>query len=357
MSRSHALYEEGRLGGRGLSLSAARIANLRGLARTLIAGRPAMAWSLALLFLFKGVICVAVVVSPISPYQPTRLLAFVGALTVLAGFAVWLFGARIPVLGYELLAALGTVISSALVARSATHGGMMITAFAYPWIAIYAAHFFPRRVVMLLGLLISIGFGVGLSIDGLSNAGVYWAVVTATTWSICLVLGELSESLRRQADTDPLTGLLNRSGFLTAANREHAIAQRTGSPLTVAVLDLDGFKQINDLHGHGVGDRLLVDLARSWRERLRAGDILARHGGDEFVLLLPATVVQAAGTVLDRLRDERLPVRWSTGVCTWLPGESLDRCLARADAHLYSVKNAMRISDTRKPAASQLDYV
>ena len=340
-----------------MSLSAAWIANLRRLPRTLVADRPAMAWSLALLFVFKGIICAAVVISPISAHQPTRLLAVIGVFTVLAGWSVWLFGARIPLFGYELLAAAGAVTASALVARSATHGGVMIAAFAYPWIAIYSAHFFPRRTVMLIAALMSVGFGVGLLIDGLSNAGVYWAVVTATTWSICIVLGELSESLRRQADTDPLTGLLNRGGFLTAANREHAIAQRTGTPLTLAVLDLDGFKQINDLHGHGVGDRLLVDLSHCWQQRLRAGDILARHGGDEFVLLLPATSVQGAGAVLDRLREERLAVRWSIGICEWLPRESLDKCLTRADAHLYGAKNAMRASDNRATAALSLGGV
>jgi diguanylate cyclase (GGDEF)-like protein len=234
---------------------------------------------------------------------------------------------------------------------------MMITAFSYPWIAIYAAHFFERRAVVLLGLLISVGFAAGLAINGLSNAGVYWVVVTSTTWSICLVLGQLSESLRRQADTDPLTGLLNRSGFTTAANREHAIAQRTGNPLTVAVLDLDGFKQVNDRHGHGAGDRLLVDLGRSWQERLRAGDILARHGGDEFVLLLPATAADDAGAVLDRLHDERLPVRWSIGVCAWRPQETLGECLARADEHLYSVKHGARLHDACAGVEPMLGYV
>ncbi|HEX5307639.1 MAG TPA: GGDEF domain-containing protein [Solirubrobacteraceae bacterium] len=330
--------------------------HLTRLGRALIAGRPAQAWALSLLFLFKGVICATVLISPIGPNEPTRLLAGIGAVAMLAALAVWRLGARISRRGYEIFVVAGALTASALVARSTTHGGMMITAFSYPWIAIYAAHFFERRTVVLLGLLISVGFGAGLAIDGLSNAGVYWIVVTATSWSICLVLGQLSESLRRQADTDPLTGLLNRSGFIAAANREHAIAQRTGSLLTIAVLDLDGFKQVNDLHGHTAGDRLLVDLGRSWQERLRTGDILARHGGDEFVLLLPATSIDAAGAVLDRLRDERLPVSWSIGVCAWQPQETLGECLARADEHLYSIKNGPRVRDARVGVEPMLGY-
>lgn len=334
-----------------------RTEHLSRLGRALIAGRPAQAWALALLFVFKAVICAAVLISPVSPTEPKRLLAGIGVVAALSGLAVWRLGERIPNWGFKLFATLGALTASALVARSDTHGGMMITALSYPWIAIYAAHFFDRRTVVLLGLLISVGFGVGLAIDGLSNAGVYWVVVNATTWSICLVLGQLSESLRRQADTDPLTGLLNRNGFVAAANREHAIAQRTGAPLTIAVLDLDGFKQVNDLQGHSAGDRLLVALGQAWQERLRAGDILARHGGDEFVLLLPATSTDTAGAVLDRLRDERLPVRWSSGVCAWRAEETLSECLARADERLYRVKNAPRLLDARAGAEPMLGYV
>jgi diguanylate cyclase (GGDEF)-like protein len=306
-----------------------------------------MAWSLALLFLFKGTVCLATVVFPISSSEPVGLIAATGGVAVLGASIVWLLARRIPVLGFELLAACGTLVTSGVVAHATTPGGMMIAAFSYPWIAIYAAHFFPRRVVIAQGLLISVGFGVALFVGGLPHVGIYWAIVTVTIWSICIVLGHLSESLRRQADTDPLTGLLNRNGFLAAAVREHAIAQRSANRLTLAVLDLDGFKQINDLRGHVVGDRVLADLGRSWCECVRTGDILARHGGDEFVLLLPATSPESATAVLERLRVKDLPVTWSVGIAEWLSGESLGECIARADAHLYSVKNAMRLRDAR----------
>jgi diguanylate cyclase (GGDEF)-like protein len=320
---------------------------LRSLARRIVARRPPIAWSLALLFLFKGMVCLAVVAFPISTTEPVALIAASGAIAFLGASVVWLFARRIPMLGFELLAACGSLVTSALVAHATTHGGMMITAFSYPWIAIYSAHFFPRRAVIAQGFLISVGFGVGLLVGGLPHVGIYWSIVTVTIWSICLVLGHLSESLRRQADTDPLTGLLNRNGFLAAAVREHAIAQRSGNRLTLAVLDLDGFKQINDLCGHEVGDRVLADLGRSWRERIRTGDILARHGGDEFVLLLPATSPESAAAVLERLHVEDLPVTWSVGIDEWLPEESLGECIVRADTHLYSVKNALRLHDAR----------
>ncbi|HEY5285594.1 MAG TPA: GGDEF domain-containing protein [Solirubrobacteraceae bacterium] len=326
-----------------LGLARSGSAPLLTLLGRVVARRPAMAWSLALLFAFKAFVCLAAILFPVSSSEPVGLIAAAAALGALGACLVWLGARHIPVLGFELLAACGTLVSSALVAQATTHGGMMIAAFSYPWIAIYSAHFFERRVVIAQGSLITVAFGVALLLGGLPQVGIYWMIVTVTIWSICIVLGRLSESLRRQADTDTLTGLLNRKGFMAAAVREHAIAQRSGNRLTLAMLDLDGFKQINDLRGHTVGDRVLADLGKSWRERLRTGDILARHGGDEFVLLLPATTPEGASAVLDRLRDKDLPVTWSVGIGEWLPRESLSECIARADADLYSVKNAMRI--------------
>lgn len=309
-----------------------------------------MAWSLALLFFFKGIVCLAVILFPISSSEPVEVIGAVGIVAVLSATWIWMFSARISTFGFQLFAAGGSLTASVLVANASTHGGMMLTAFSYPWIAIYSAHFFPRRGVVAQGLLISLGFGVGLMLGGLSHVVIYWVIVTVTIWSICLVLGHLSESLRRQADTDSLTGLLNRNGFLAAATREHAIAARSGNPLTLAVLDLDGFKLINDRRGHVVGDRVLAELGRCWLQRLRAGDILARHGGDEFVLLLPATSPEGAGTVLERLHTDDPAVSWSVGISEWLPSETLDDCMARADSDLYEVKNALRIRDARAGA-------
>lgn len=330
-------------------------ARLHSVWRHLTARPPAIAWALSLLFAFKGLICLAAVASPISPQEPVTLVACTGCVAIAAAAAIWLLGSRIPLLGFELFAASGSLTTSWIVAHAATSGGVMVAAFAYPWTAIYAAHFFPRRAVLAQGLLISAGFGVGLMAGGLPHVLIYWTIVTITIWSICLLLGNLSESLRRQAGTDHLTGLLNRSGFQTAALRERALADRTGSPLTLAVLDLDGFKQINDRDGHAAGDRLLAGLGRDWSARVRPGDILARHGGDEFVLLLPATTPAGAEAVLGRLHHAEDPVGWSVGVSEWLPGESLDAPLARADRYLYGVKSTQR--GEHAAAAADGEYV
>jgi diguanylate cyclase (GGDEF)-like protein len=331
----------------------------RSITRRMTSGRPAMAWSLAMLFAFKGLICLAAVVFPISRTEPTTLVGCAGAIAIVAGCAVWLFANRVSLLGCELLAASGSLLASALIAHASTHGGMMLAAFAYPWIAIYAAHFFPRRAVHAQGLLISVGFGAGLLLSGLPHVAIYWVVVTVTIWSICILLGNLSESLRRQAGTDHLTGLPNRTGLLAAALRERALATRTGAPLTVAVIDLDDFKQVNDRAGHAAGDELLAALGGQWRERLRPGDILARHGGDEFVLLLPDTEAAGADVALRRLCDGQDAVGWSVGISEWLADESFDAPLARADKHLYEAKSTAgrrrRQHDTAHANEQRLD--
>jgi diguanylate cyclase (GGDEF)-like protein len=299
-----------------------------------------MVWAAALVYVCRGAMCFAALVFPVSADQPVRLDLGVGAVGLFGGVALWMFARNPPAILMQALMALSAVAASVVVANARTGAGAMLVAFAYPWSMIYVAHFFSRRALIVQGMLISVGFAVGLLASDLPNMGIVWLVVTGTAWSIGLVLGNLSESLRVRADTDPLTGLLNRSGFDALAARERAIADRTHTPLTVAVLDLNGFKQINDRLGHAAGDRVLAELAGQWQERLRAGDVLARHGGDEFVLLMPATSPWEAGGVLERLRWEALPVDWSVGISGWLSGEDLGTCLARADRSLYSVKQA-----------------
>ncbi len=301
-----------------------------------------MVWTAALLYLCGGLACLTAVVFPVSPQEPVHLDLAVGVAACALGAGLWLAGGRLRPVVLQGVMLLGAVMVSTIVAGAKTSGGVMLTAFAYPWMAVYTAHFFSRRAIFAQALTVSVGFGLGLWLDGLPNMWIYWAIVTGTVWSTGLVLGQLSENLRQQAATDQLTGLLNRNGFQAAATRERAIAERTGSPLTVAVLDLDGFKQINDSLGHAAGDRLLADLGRRWRECLRAGDILGRYGGDEFVLLLPATSRREADAVLKHLRVEELDVGWSAGISDWLPGEELAACVARADRDLYGVKESQR---------------
>jgi diguanylate cyclase (GGDEF)-like protein len=161
--------------------------------------------------------------------------------------------------------------------------------------------------------------------------------------AIAIDRGELLGRLEVAARTDDLTGLLNRRAWNEELGRELARADRSGASLSVAILDLDRFKQYNDNRGHQAGDRFLKQIAGSWSQNLRTGDILARYGGEEFALALPGTNLEHATQMLGRLR-EALPEdqTCSAGVCLWDGRESAESLTARADTALYAAKAAGR---------------
>jgi diguanylate cyclase (GGDEF)-like protein len=145
------------------------------------------------------------------------------------------------------------------------------------------------------------------------------------------------------ARTDPLTGVGNRRAWEDALARALTEAARRDHPVTLALLDLDGFKALNDTAGHHAGDVALQDCARAWSAELRAGDTLARLGGDEFGVLLPVCDEAEAELVIARLREATVdPLGCSAGIAEWDRTESGDEWQRRADAELYAAKNRIR---------------
>jgi len=152
------------------------------------------------------------------------------------------------------------------------------------------------------------------------------------------------------AEHDHLTGAWSRRAFFALAGRELERAQRNRSALSVLVFDIDHFKAINDTYGHGVGDRVLADIVGCTGTVIRAVDLCARLGGEEFAVLLPDTTPERARVVAQRLREALQQsataaaggrtVRYtaSIGLACLESGESLDRLLQRADAALYAAK-------------------
>jgi two-component system cell cycle response regulator len=156
--------------------------------------------------------------------------------------------------------------------------------------------------------------------------------------------GQRLEAMLRE---DALTGLLNRRAILSQLGGTVSGARRHGHPLSVAMVDLDNFKAINDEHGHAVGDEVLIAAVRAMRAHLRAEDQLGRLGGEEFLVVLPETHARAAARVAEKLRGEvagapgPVPVTCSVGVATW-DGEAPEVLLRRADEALYAAKDAGR---------------
>lgn len=152
-----------------------------------------------------------------------------------------------------------------------------------------------------------------------------------------------SEMLENLSQTDPLTGAANRRRLEDELTREVSRADRIHTPLGLAFLDLDHFKRFNDTHGHSAGDALLQELVLHWRNILRPTDVLARAGGEEFVVVFPDTEIDQCRTVVERLRAI-VPYgqTCSAGIATFHPGETADAFVARADQAMYKAKNSGR---------------
>ncbi|WP_080697029.1 sensor domain-containing diguanylate cyclase [Mycobacterium asiaticum] len=150
-------------------------------------------------------------------------------------------------------------------------------------------------------------------------------------------------ALEHSASTDPLTGLLNRRGWDSSLSALLPHVRQDAAPWVIALLDFDHFKAYNDAHGHSQGDELLRIFAGTARSSLRAHDLFARWGGEEFILALPETPPEETTGILNRIRA-CIPAgqTCSVGYTTWLPPEALTHAVNRADAALYQAKTLGR---------------
>lgn len=224
-----------------------------------------------------------------------------------------------------------------------------------------AAHYFLlAAVVSMLGIGVTLFSVWGmLPYNTLTYRGVELGMMLEATL-LALALAEfvrtqLAERQRaeREAQVDSLTQLYNRRGLFALSETAFRLARRHGRPLTVVMLDLDHFKLINDQHGHSVGDRVLVDAARLLQQSRRSDDVVARWGGEEFVLFLPETALDAACQLAERLRGNmenrlvdigtaRLHYTASFGVAELGSEPDLATLIATADEALYAAKQAGR---------------
>ncbi|MBT8192817.1 MAG: sensor domain-containing diguanylate cyclase [Acidimicrobiia bacterium] len=169
--------------------------------------------------------------------------------------------------------------------------------------------------------------------------------------AIAIENARLFEEVQRLAVTDDLTGLRNRRGFFEVARRELERATRTGRPLSALMLDIDGFKRVNDTYGHAIGDEVLRHLAERCRRAVRDIDLVGRYGGEEFAVLLPETDLKTALEVAERVRSSigdtpfdtevgPLPIRVSVGLALLEDDseQTVESLLDRADTAMYLVK-------------------
>lgn len=195
-----------------------------------------------------------------------------------------------------------------------------------------------RRIITLTGITALLATALGL---------VAWLLVSRSRRRVHGALEAATERLRHLADTDPLTGLSNQRLVHDRLLDMLAEARATGGGLSAIMIDLDRFKAVNDTCGHPVGDLVLIETARRLRDSSRAGDVVARMGGEEFLMLLPDTGAATALAVAERVRaavrDADYPggvgrLTASLGVASLVDGIDADALLERADTALYWAK-------------------
>lgn len=237
-----------------------------------------------------------------------------------------------PLLNLYLL----VVITSALaLGRATTVGAMIIIAGCFLWLD------YPRSSTLLFDT-----YGV----DFLGRLAPLALVAYVTTMLSADTRNAMSE-IKTLSETDDLTGILNRRAFLSLSSHTVNLSQRYGRDFSIVMMDSDSLKTVNDAHGHEAGDALLKAMVGHAQQELRRPDLLARYGGDEFVLLLPDTNAEGARLTAERIRerinttpltigDQQVEITASMGVASYPEhGNDYDQVFEAADTALYASKS------------------
>ncbi|MBX6372534.1 MAG: diguanylate cyclase [Acidothermus sp.] len=314
----------------------------------------------AILLAVGGSAALSVTILPYWPVSHPRAYMGIGiVLLVCAGVLAALRRRTGPATRHGLLT--GGIVCVSLAVWAAGPGPQsVLSALFYSFPALYAAAFTRRRTAASYLAVIAAAYLAVLGIEWRAAMATQWAITMAVIGVPALVINRLIGQLSRQAWYDALTGLPNRrlADFLLPAAM--ASAQRHDRLLAIATCDLDELKTVNDTHGHHAGDQLLARVGRTWAAQLRTGDLLARTGGDEFLLILPETTPEAAVAIIERMRAATPDVSFTAGVAVWDHAEPEHRLLHRADAALYQAKMTCRgttmvaPSDQGTPASRSL---
>lgn len=248
-----------------------------------------------------------------------------------------------------LYGAFYTAIAAAALARRPAYGFRAYGLFAGGYLAAAATLFLRSIAAWARPEELTSGLGPQPHQSLLYLVG-YALVVSSSLAYLLMHRERADEETRRLATTDPLTGVFNRRTFIELAERELARSRRDATPLSLMILDLDHFKQVNDTYGHLVGDCVLVAFTTLVRDCARRGDLVVRYGGEEFCLLLPGTALAAAVALAERVRTATavaslssypMKVTVSIGVTAYPGGAQipLKALLARADEALYRAKH------------------
>jgi diguanylate cyclase (GGDEF)-like protein len=267
------------------------------------------------------------------------------SLAIMLAFA-WL----VPEVGFLFLCALFIVFSFSALRSTPRQTAIAWTAMAFGLAALFLLTDQPiamphgthlERFATMMVFVLTIGRCMFL--------GIFASSLRESLYKRGLQLKEAYKRIEELAELDELTGSFNRRCIMRMLDDEIARAHRTRTPFSVALIDLDWFKRINDAYGHPTGDEVLRTFAITVFANIRSIDRFGRYGGEEFLLILPDTPHDVAARILDRQREIIAELDWSAfspgmkvtisaGVATLGPDEAPDALLARADSALYAAK-------------------
>jgi diguanylate cyclase (GGDEF)-like protein len=272
---------------------------------------------------------------------PLEILAAVSVASIVVGALVLRYGPRLPPEAFHALLAGGWLTVG--VATHLAGGGKvgMAMGLLAVWAALYAGLFFTP-----LATALHTTGAVAVVAAGLAVGGEAWVFEAVWLAGVAGMVGGVTSwmSYRRvPARLDALTGLPGHRGLADVLETRMREARESEAPLTLGLLDLDDFSNLNRAEGPRAGDRLLRDCVHQWQPRLPATATLARRGSDEFVVVLPGYGLAEGRELIESLRqDLDAPVTCSAGVTAWTPDDTQSLLLARADTALYAAKLAGR---------------
>ena len=300
---------------------------------------------MSLLWTVGGAVCLLIAVLPHPPGMDVTVVALLGATAPPVAAVIWFLRERLPRWSTHPLLLAGTGIVTVLVSVGGSHSASVAFSFFYLWVVMYALLFFAPAAAAAQIAVAVVAYGA-VTVSFSSPAASFSAVEPLTLVGVigtCGIVVVLLARARESNEVDPLTRAANRRGLDRALDGVLVRAAVRDDPFVLAFLDIDHFKEINDRQGHQAGDQVLIQLADAWRRSLRKGDVLARFGGDEFVVLLPGCAPAEAFTIVERLRVAAGGgVTCSVGAASWQRGDSASMLLTRADAALYEAKSLGR---------------
>ncbi|KIM00659.1 GAF domain/sensory box/EAL domain protein [Paramagnetospirillum magnetotacticum MS-1] len=326
--------------------------------------------------LLKGLAIVLIIIKPMfsHPWGFTgNVLYLVGHFVELAAFLAYaglgdrIKGAALMSVALTLGYLVGIGIGAAGGAMAVIFSSSLFVLYGLSALALAASG--RRRSPVQVLLVVSNGL---IALTALARAGLAWSseawdpqsaaltnqamFLLGYVFSLCdgfafllLVKEDADRSLLRMATTDELTGIANRAHFLDLAEDRRRLCLRSGQPITVMMMDLDHFKQVNDVFGHAVGDEVLRRVGAVLRDHLRDVDVYGRLGGEEFAVVLPGTSPEAALPVAERLRaalaetvvatdSGQARITVSLGLADLAGDRRLEQAMSEADQHLYRAK-------------------